>query len=50
MLVDDVLTTGATVQAAAEPLAAASAAKIGVLVAAVTRRPSLRTLLSVAAE
>ena len=50
LLVDDVLTTGATVQAAAEPLAAASAAKIGVLVAAVTRRPSLRTLLSVAAE
>ena len=40
LLVDDVLTTGATVQAAAEPLAEAFAAKIGVLVAAVTKRPS----------
>lgn len=40
LLVDDVLTTGATVQAAAEPLAKASVAKIGVLVAAVTKRPS----------
>ena len=40
LLVDDVLTTGATVQAAAEPLAEAFSAKIGVLVAAVTKRPS----------
>lgn len=46
LLVDDVLTSGATAEAAAEPLAAASAAQIAVFVAAVTKRPSRRHSLT----